>query len=97
MPAPREHKGRPYRQEDELAEGKINVRNNGPLRVEGDFALYDAEGSAFDLGGRTAISLCRCGHSQDKPFCDGSHKKVGFQSEIKARSLPPPVPKPTVP
>jgi CDGSH-type Zn-finger protein len=79
-----------------LPEAKLNVRNNGPLRVEGEFGLYDAEGNAFDLGGRTAISLCRCGHSEDKPFCDGSHKKVEFRSEVKARSLPPPAPKPSL-
>lgn len=73
---------------------KITVRNNGPLRVEGEFTIYDMEGNAFDLAGRPGISLCRCGHSQNKPFCDGSHAKVGFQSEIKARALPPPAPKP---
>lgn len=76
---------------------KITVRNNGPLRVEGEFTLCDMEGNAFDLAGRTGISLCRCGHSQDKPFCDGSHKNVGFQSEVKARALPPPIPKPPTP
>ncbi len=71
---------------------KITARKNGPLRVEGEFTIYDPEGNAFDLAGRTGISLCRCGHSQDKPFCDGSHNKVGFQSEVKARTLPPPAP-----
>jgi CDGSH-type Zn-finger protein len=40
------------------------------------------------------ISLCRCGHSDNKPFCDGSHARVGFQSVVEARELPPPVPKP---
>jgi CDGSH-type Zn-finger protein len=39
------------------------------------------------------ISLCRCGHSQNKPFCDGTHARVGFQSEVEARELPPPAPK----
>ncbi len=73
---------------------KITVRNNGSLRVEGEFVICDMEGNAFDLSGRTAISLCRCGHSGDKPFCDGTHKKVNFQSEVKARALPPPEPKP---
>ncbi len=76
---------------------KITVRNNGPLRIEGEFTIDDAEGNAFDLAGRTAISLCRCGHSQNKPFCDNTHKTVGFQSEVKARALPPPVPKPPTP
>jgi CDGSH-type Zn-finger protein len=79
-----------------LPEAKVTVRNNGSLRLEGEFIIYDAEGNAFDLGGRTAISLCRCGQSEDKPFCDGSHKKFEFQSEVKARSLAPPAPKPPV-
>ena len=77
-----------------MAETKITVRNNGPLRVEGEFTLSDQDGNAFGLGGRTTIALCRCGNSQNKPFCDGSHGRVGFQSEVKARELPPPAPKP---
>jgi CDGSH-type Zn-finger protein len=77
-----------------LAATKITVRSNGSIRIEGDFEICDLEGGVFDLGGRTTIGLCRCGHSENKPFCDGTHKKVGFQSEIKARALPPPVPKP---
>ena len=77
-----------------MPETKITVRNNGPLRVEGEFTIYDEQGNAFDLAGRTMISLCRCGHSENKPFCDGSHKRVGFQSEVQARTLPPPAPKP---
>ena len=68
---------------------KITVRNHGPLRLEGEFSICDAEGGSFDLGGRTAISLCRCGHSETKPFCDGSHKRLAFQSEVKAVALPP--------
>lgn len=80
-----------------MPEAKLSVRNNGPLRLEGEFTVYDAEGNPFDLGGRTAISLCRCGHSEDKPFCDGSHKKFEFHSEVKARNLPPPAPKPPGP
>ena len=69
---------------------KITVANNGPLRLEGEFTICDGAGREFGLGGRTAISLCRCGHSENKPFCDGSHKRVGFQSEVQARELPPP-------
>ncbi len=78
-----------------MAATKVTVRSNGSIRIEGDFEIVDSEGGVFDLAGRTTISLCRCGHSENKPFCDGSHKKVGFQSEIKACALPPPlVPKP---
>jgi CDGSH-type Zn-finger protein len=71
---------------------KITVKNNGSVRIEGDFIICDQDGREFGLGGRTAISLCRCGHSENKPFCDGSHKRVGFQSEVQARELPPPAP-----
>jgi CDGSH-type Zn-finger protein len=69
---------------------KITVNNNGSLKVEGDITVCDAQGNAFDLAGRTTVWLCRCGHSGDKPFCDGSHRKAAFQSEIKARQLLPP-------
>ncbi len=79
-----------------MAATKITASKNGPLRVEGEFSIHDAEGNAFGLAGRTQISLCRCGHSENKPFCDGSHKKVNFQSEVKARDLPPPAPKPSI-
>jgi CDGSH-type Zn-finger protein len=67
---------------------------NGPLRISGDFAIQDAQGNAFDLSGRQSISLCRCGASANKPFCDGAHNRSGFQSEVQAVKLPPPVPKP---
>lgn len=80
-----------------MATTKITVRSNGPLRVEGELEICDMEGRVFGLSGRTAVSLCRCGHSQDKPFCDGSHKKVGFDSPIVARDLPPPAPPPVAP
>ena len=70
----------------------VIVKSNGSIKVEGDFELLDADGNKFDLGGRTRISLCRCGLSKDKPFCDHSHRG-NFESEIKARALPPPAPK----
>lgn len=73
-----------------MADTKLTVNNHGSLRIMGDFTIYDARGQAFDLGGRTAISLCRCGHSDRKPFCDGSHRRVGFQSEVEAVTLAPP-------
>jgi CDGSH-type Zn-finger protein len=73
----------------------ITIRNNGSIRVEGDFTIVDQEGKPFDLAGRTLISLCRCGQSSNKPFCDGTHNKCGFESLIVARALPPPAPKPT--
>jgi CDGSH-type Zn-finger protein len=73
---------------------KIQVRSNGPLRIEGDFTIADQADATFGLAGRTVISLCRCGASENKPFCDGSHARSGFKSEPAARDLPPPAPKP---
>jgi len=73
---------------------KITVRNDGPYRLEGEINLSDQDGKPFGLAGRTMISLCRCGHSANKPFCDGTHAKVGFSSSVQARDLPPPAPKP---
>jgi len=81
-----------------MATTKITVRTDGSIRVEGDFEIVDQDGRVFGLGGRTKIGLCRCGQSETKPFCDGSHKRVNFQSAIQAYDLPaqPPAP-PTAP
>ncbi len=73
-----------------MSDSEILCRNNGPLLVKGNFEIQDAEGNLFDLRGRTLISLCRCGASNNKPFCDGNHKRSGFESEVKARQLPAP-------
>ena len=58
----------------------ITVRKNGPFRVEGPIKLVDADGKEWDLAGKPAVSLCRCGGSTNKPFCDGTHSKIGFQA-----------------
>jgi len=71
---------------------KVTINSNGSIRIEGDFEICDPTGAAFGLGGRTVISLCRCGHSENKPFCDGAHKRQSFSHEVTARDLPPPAP-----
>jgi CDGSH-type Zn-finger protein len=63
-----------------MSEVKITVRPNGPYRVEGPVRLVDVEGREWDLTGKPAFSLCRCGASVNKPFCDGTHSKIGFQA-----------------
>ena len=66
-----------------MAQVKITVRPNGPYRVEapeGTIELVDINGNKFDLTGKPAFSLCRCGGSVNKPFCDGAHSKIGFQA-----------------
>ena len=66
-----------------MAQIKITVRPNGPCRVEapeGSVELVDVNGNQFDLTGKPAFSLCTCGGSVNKPFCDGTHSRIGFQS-----------------
>jgi len=73
-----------------MAGATVTVANNGPVRISGDLVIMDAQGRAFDVSGRETVSFCRCGQSSNKPFCDGTHNRVGFQSECEARTLPPP-------
>ena len=85
-----------------MSEVKITIRRNGPYRVEGPVKLFDADGNEYDLTGKPAFSLCRCGGSVSKPFCDGTHSKIGFQAaEAAVRKtegqgeavVPPPKPR----
>ncbi len=59
----------------------ITVRSNGPYKVVGPVTIVDPDGREFELPEGTAIALCRCGHSRNKPFCDSSHKRVGFAAD----------------
>jgi len=72
-----------------MAKSEIKCNKNGPLIVRGEFELLDSEGKPFGLGGRTQLGLCRCGESQNKPFCDGSHNAAGFESSVECTDLPP--------
>jgi CDGSH-type Zn-finger protein len=67
---------------------KITVNDNGSLKIEGDFEIVDKNGTQYELGGREIISVCRCGLSKNKPFCDGSHKNH-FEHNAVAFALPP--------
>lgn len=67
---------------------KLTVNSNGSLKVEGDFEIVDMAGNAYGLGGRELVSLCRCGRSANKPFCDGAHKGH-FEHQSQAFDLPP--------
>jgi CDGSH-type Zn-finger protein len=71
-----------------MAATKITVNSNGSLKVEGEFEIVDAQGNSYGLGGRTLVSICRCGMSKNKPFCDGSHKG-NFDHASVAFDLPP--------
>ncbi len=68
-----------------MADVKIRIRPNGPFVVEGPFELADSEGNLFDIpADKPAIALCRCGESAKRPFCDGTHKSCGFDSDERA-------------
>ncbi|MGH9472655.1 MAG: CDGSH iron-sulfur domain-containing protein [Terriglobales bacterium] len=63
-----------------MPEVTITVRRNGSLKVEGPFRLIDSNGQEIPLpADKPVVSFCRCGHSQNKPFCDGSHREHNFQ------------------
>lgn len=67
-----------------MADVEIKVRTNGPYKVTGPVRIVDADGREFVLPEGGSIVLCRCGHSATKPFCDTSHKRVGFVSDDPA-------------
>jgi CDGSH-type Zn-finger protein len=61
-----------------MVEVRIRPLKNGPLEVAGPVKVVDADGNPKSAA-EDPIYLCRCGQSANKPFCDGSHKRVGFQ------------------
>ena len=67
---------------------KLTINKNGSIKIDGDFEITDANGNLYNLQGRTALGLCRCGLSANKPFCDGSHRN-GFEHDAVAFELPP--------
>jgi CDGSH-type Zn-finger protein len=62
-------------------DGKVSIsaEPNGPLRVAGNLEIMNADGQVIFYGGE--VSLCRCGRSSNKPFCDGTHNKIAFEGE----------------
>ncbi len=65
---------------------RLKVMDDGALQLRGDLSqirVVDGEGNAFDFGERRTVLLCRCGQSQNKPFCDSSHERIGFKSSIR--------------
>ncbi|MEJ7625639.1 MAG: CDGSH iron-sulfur domain-containing protein [Ferruginibacter sp.] len=67
---------------------KMTINSNGSVKIEGDFEIVDRAGNKYDLGGRDIVSLCRCGLSKNKPFCDGAHRDH-FEHDAVAFALPP--------
>jgi CDGSH-type Zn-finger protein len=72
-----------------VTEVTITVRSNGPYKVIGPVTIVDLEGRRFELPDGRAVALCRCGHSRNKPFCDASHRRVGFVADDSAPRVDP--------
>ncbi len=60
----------------------ITVRKDGPYLVSGAVELRDADGNPYPA--EETLALCRCGASTNKPFCDGTHSRTGFQAAERA-------------
>lgn len=67
-----------------MADVSIKVRDNGPYLVSGGVTVTDGDGNSFEV--KDMVALCRCGHSNTKPFCDGTHKASDFQSAPRANA-----------
>ena len=65
-----------------MPDAKIAIRRNGPYIVSGLTELKDADGNSYPV--KDVVALCRCGASTTKPFCDGTHSKIGFQAAERA-------------
>jgi CDGSH-type Zn-finger protein len=61
-----------------MSEVEIKITATGPYIVSGPIKLVDASGAEIDVSERKKVALCRCGGSVSKPFCDGTHSKIGF-------------------
>lgn len=67
-----------------MSDVTIRAIPNGPLRASGPFTLIDPKGNQIAIEEGRTVSLCRCGGSTNKPFCDGTHGRTGFQAEDAA-------------
>jgi CDGSH-type Zn-finger protein len=67
----------------------ITVRPNGPYVVRAGVRVLAADGSPYDTGDREVVKLCRCGGSSTKPFCDGTHSRIGFAGAYRPAQDPP--------
>jgi CDGSH-type Zn-finger protein len=74
------------KEEAASARTQISVVDGGPLVVRGPVLVTDADGGEFRIR-RKAVLLCRCGASRNKPFCDGTHAKIGFRASERAARM----------
>ena len=68
-----------------VAEVKITISENGSYKIEGEPELLDHEGNRLETREGKPFFLCRCGASQNKPFCDGAHKRIDWDHALAER------------
>ncbi|HEY7968192.1 MAG TPA: CDGSH iron-sulfur domain-containing protein [Solirubrobacteraceae bacterium] len=67
-----------------MSDVTIEITDNGPYKVSGPIELLAPDGSPVEVAEGRNVFLCRCGGSSNKPFCDGTHSRVGFQGAMAA-------------
>lgn len=75
-----------------MSDVRITIRENGSYRIEGGVPLFDHLGNQLHPANPNGYSLCRCGASKTKPFCDRSHAEVGFDGTCLEKYKTPPAP-----
>jgi CDGSH-type Zn-finger protein len=68
-----------------MADVTVKALKSGPYEISGEAKILDHAGKEYAESAIDPIYLCRCGHSKNKPFCDGSHKDIGFKAEETAK------------
>ena len=68
-----------------MADVNVEIRENGPLRVTGPISITDKDGNAYSIPEGQWVSFCRCGLSENKPFCDSAQRSGGFEADSAAR------------
>lgn len=63
----------------------VKAINSGPYQIKGPVTVVDHDGKEYELGNRRTVLLCRCGASNKKPFCDGTHARIGFEATERVR------------
>ena len=64
--------------QDEEQKTEVKVLENGPIIIKGNFKIIGTDGE--ELKQMKVASICRCGHSENQPYCDGTHKKIKFKN-----------------
>ncbi|HEV2064336.1 MAG TPA: CDGSH iron-sulfur domain-containing protein [Thermoanaerobaculia bacterium] len=67
-----------------MADITVKCTPNGPYRVNGPFQVADPKGNVVSIEEGRSVSLCRCGGSANKPYCDGTHGRIGFHADEAA-------------